>query len=164
MKNLPTLLLVVIALALLLAAAARFLPRAAPLRFRRTPLLTANETEFYVRLLHALPGLLVLPQVALAALIEPDVVDSRKRLAAFRRISQKRADYVIARSDLSVLCVIELDDRTHDPRRDAQRDQWLASAGIRTLRYASSRKPNEAQIAAEVQQLQVSSSNRDARP
>lgn len=124
----------------------------ASLDYQRRALLTPNEAEFRQRLCNALPGLLVLPQVALSGLIEPRA-EGQARLAAFRRISQKRVDFVIARADLSVLCVIELDDRTHNKRRDAERDRMLESAGIPTLRYDSRRKPDEAALARAVAQL-----------
>jgi very-short-patch-repair endonuclease len=135
---------------LLLAGAVLAIMAARPTRYRRRPLLTGNELEFYRRLRRALPQLQVLPQVAMAGLIEPDTRDARQHLDAFRRISQKRVDFAIARDDLSIVCVIELDDSTHDPDRDASRDAMMESAGICTLRYDSRRKPEPATIAADV--------------
>ena len=49
---------------------------------------------------------------------------------------------------MKVLAVVELDDRTHNAERDAKRDTMLLSAGYRTLRFPSKRKPSEAEIAA----------------
>ncbi|KAK42875.1 hypothetical protein BG58_37710 [Caballeronia jiangsuensis] len=47
---------------------------------------------------------------------------------------------------LALVAVVELDDRTHDAARDAVRDAYLASAGIRTIRFQSKAKPDESGI------------------
>jgi hypothetical protein len=107
--------------------------------------MTGNELEFFGRLCRALPRELVLPQVAMSALIEP-VSRGKSYQSDFRRISQKRVDYAIFTRDLRLLAIVELDDRTHRAGRDAVRDRMVASAGIRTLRFQSRRKPDEAQI------------------
>lgn len=44
--------------------------------------------------------------------------------------------------------IVELDDRTHDPDKDALRDALTGSAGIQTIRFESCRKPNARQIRA----------------
>ncbi len=63
--------------------------------------------------------------------------------------SQKIADFVVCEPQtMKVLAVVELDDRTHNAERDAKRDTMLLSAGYRTLRFPSKRKPSEAEIAA----------------
>ena len=122
-----------------------------------TPLLTPNEHEFYGRLSRALPDYLVLPQVAMSALIKPKAPFGRERTTAFKKISQQRVDFVICHRDLSVACVVELDDRTHNSGRsrtkDAERDARLASAGIPTLRFQSRTKPAETAIAQAVQDV-----------
>jgi hypothetical protein len=46
--------------------------------------------------------------------------------------------------------LVEPDDRTHDARRDAERDRILESAGYRVLRWDSRDKPTLAQIAAAI--------------
>jgi len=44
--------------------------------------------------------------------------------------------------------LVELDDRTHDPQADRQRDAITNAAGYKTIRYQSKQKPTEAEIAA----------------
>jgi len=115
------------------------------LRFKQKALLTANELEFLGRLETAVPELRFCPQVAMGALLEPAV--SRKDGSAYFRLrgmfSQKIADFVAQRrEDGAVVAVIELDDRTHNPDKDAKRDIMLTSAGYKVIRWNSKTKPD----------------------
>lgn len=123
--------------------------RSRPLRYMQASILTKNEMEFYGRLRRALPELLVLPQMSMAAVIRPNETGKRWG-SAFARIAAKRIDFTICRADLSVVCVIELDDRTHNKDKDAARDAMLTSAGIATIRYESRQKPAEPKIRTDV--------------
>ena len=117
--------------------------------FRRKALMSKNEHEFFKRLIAAYPETYVFAQVGMSALIEPRAAQrSKKFLSDFRRISQKRIDYVVCNQNMGVLAIVELDDRTHDLMRDAARDAMTASAGIRTLRFQSRNKPNIVQLRA----------------
>jgi hypothetical protein len=102
-------------------------------RYRRQPVMTANEREFYGRLVAACPDCQIWPQVPILALVRPDAKTGT------------RVDWVIAR-DMEVLVIVELDDRSHDPRKDARRDQILRSCGYRVIRFASHRRPTPQQI------------------
>lgn len=116
------------------------------LRYRRHTIMTENEWEFYRRLLAACPDCQIWPQVPILALVRPDAKEgSRAFWAAFRKISNTRVDWVIMR-DREVLAVVELDDRSHDARKDAQRDRILKSCGYRVLRFQSNRRPDPWQI------------------
>lgn len=114
------------------------------------PLMTANEREFFARLVSAHGEGYVFAQVAMSGLLEPKARGAGSHLADFRRISQKRIDYTLHNRDLSLLCVVELDDPTHESwsnkRRDRERDDVLRAAGIKTLRFASSGKPSISQL------------------
>jgi Protein of unknown function (DUF2726) len=115
-------------------------------RFRRQPVMTANEREFYGRLAAACPDCQIWPQMPILALVRPDAkTGTRAFWLAFRALSNTRVDWVIAR-DMEVLAVVELDDRSHDPRKDARRDQVLRSCGYRVVRFASHRRPTPQQI------------------
>ncbi|MFD0463545.1 DUF2726 domain-containing protein [Microvirga aerilata] len=70
---------------------------------------------------------------------------SRAFWTAFRRISNTRVDWAIVQ-DLEVLAIVELDDRSHDARKDAQQDRILKSCGYRVVRFSSSRRPDPRQI------------------
>lgn len=149
LKSMPFLILLMVLLAASLAAYLKRVGRRLD-QYKRQPLLTPNEYEFYQRMLSALPELLVLPQVSMAAVIAPSAAGGKDHLIAFRRISQKRIDFLVCHKDLTVVCAVELDDRTHSRDRDAQRDAMLASAGVATLRFESRAKPAPAQIASRV--------------
>lgn len=118
--------------------------------YRKRAVMTPNEVEFHGRLVRALAGLHVCPQVAMHALIEPTSLHGQTRLRDFRRVSQKIVDFTVFDAQWAIVLVIELDDRTHIASRDAIRDSYMSAAGIQTLRYQSRAKPSEAQIAADV--------------
>lgn len=115
-------------------------------RYRRHTIMTENEREFYGRLLAACPDCQIWPQVPILALVRPDAKEgSRAFWTAFRRISNTRVDWAIVR-DMDVLAIVELDDRSHDARKDAERDRILKSCGYRVIRFNSSRRPDPRQI------------------
>jgi len=118
-------------------------------------ILSANEADFFHRLIRANGNGYVFPQVAMSALLEPETKDRKARAAAFNRIARKRVDYAIYTDKLELLCVVELDDRTHKASRDAERDIMLANAGIQTIRWQSKNKPDVAEIRAQFEQLQA---------
>jgi hypothetical protein len=108
--------------------------------------MTDNEREFYQRLLAACPDCQIWPQVPILALVRPDAKEgSRAFWIAFKRISNTRVDWVVVR-DMEVIAIVELDDRSHDARKDAQRDKVLKSCGYRVIRFSSSRRPDPRQI------------------
>lgn len=109
--------------------------------FKRRQLMTANEVEFFNRLVVALPDHYVFPQVSMQALIEAVSSDKKQAHSDRLRIAQQRADYVICNSACEVVVVVELDDRTHSATKDQVRDSRLEQAGIRTIRFRSQNKP-----------------------
>lgn len=139
--------------AVALAMIARLLAGQSLFRYAPQKIMTGNEAEFFKRLVRANPNGYVFPQVAMSALIAPTVRNAKARLVAFRCISQKRVDYAIYTDRLELICIVELDDRTHNACRDAERDAYLASAGISTVRWQSRVKPSEEEIRAQFEQL-----------
>lgn len=116
--------------------------------------LTPNEVEFFGRLRKALPEYTVLAQVPLSALVKTTLPENHPDFwQSFDRFSRKVADFVVVDSKrMKTLAVIELDDWTHDVKRDKDqaRDALLRSAGIRTIRWDSRAKPSTATIQAEL--------------
>lgn len=124
-------------------------------RYKARQIMTPNEIEFFRRLHAALPGHWIFTQVAMSALIQPDMGQGKAYMSAFGRIAQKRVDYAIYDDYMNLVAVVELDDRTHNKRNDAIRDAYMASAGIRTIRFESRRKPDAEAIRQAVQRKQA---------
>lgn len=118
------------------------------LRWVRKAICTPNELEFFLRVSEAAPEYLVLPQVAMGALLSPHPELTGKTWRRARNaFAQKIVDYTICDpKTLDVVVLIELDDRTHDPDKDARRDAMTRQAGYRTLRFHSKQKPSVAML------------------
>lgn len=116
--------------------------------FIARPILTPNELEFFRRLSSALPAYSVFPQVAMSALLQPNLrQDDPNYIWAFRSFSQKVVDFVICDNNtLHPIAIVELDDCTHDSNADAARDAMLLDAGYCVLRWDSRNKPTNEEI------------------
>ena len=108
--------------------------------------MTANELEFFGRLVAALPDHYIFPQVALSALLDAASPDKKTAHGDRLRIAQQRADFVVCTKSGELLAVVELDDKTHTRAKDQLRDARLEQAGIRTVRFESRNKPTPATI------------------
>lgn len=109
-------------------------------------LLSRRERRLYQSLTVLYPDHKILVQVALSQLINVD--RNHPESESIRaRYKQLVADFVLCRPDLSVVTVIELDDRTHVwPKRkaaDARKNKALADAGIRLVRIPAGRLPSQ---------------------
>lgn len=93
-------------------------------------LLTEREKICFARLIQV-PNCYVFPQVCLGAILQTD------GWKTCNRFNRKIADYVVTDLNFNILAVIELDDKTHDNKLDAdkERDAMLHKAGYKTLRY-----------------------------
>jgi hypothetical protein len=114
-------------------------------------LLTERERSLYQSLLRLYPDHKIFIQVALSQLI--DVPESHpKRQSIRNQFSQLVADFVLCRPDLSVVAVIELDDRSH--RRadrqaaDARKTKALEDSGLRLVRVPAGALPSAEKLQA----------------
>ena len=121
-------------------------------RYIKKNLMTGNEIEFFHRLSRAIPEYHVFPQLAMSAVIKP-VQSYQKNQIAYFNINKKIIDYGIYSSKMELICLVELDDRTHDASKDAQRDKYTKSAGIKTLRWQSKSKPDIQTIASAIREV-----------
>lgn len=102
--------------------------------FRRRPLLSRSEAEFYALLRRALGrDHAILPKVNLNDLLSCEAPADRWRIA------QKHVDFVIAApEDLEVVVAVELDDPSHEhpvnALHDQAKDHFLGEAGIPVAR------------------------------
>lgn len=115
-------------------------------------LFTPAERSFYGVLIQAVgDDVQVFGKVRVADVLKPDCVSSEKRLRAFNKISSKHFDFVLcSKRDLSVLCVVELDDRSHNSPKRRKRDAFLdaacKSAGLRLVHIPAKSKYSHAAI------------------
>lgn len=112
-------------------------------------LLSARESDFYKLLCALYPQHKVFVQVALSQMI--DVPEDRPDRQSIRnRFQQLVADFVLCRADLTVVTVIELDDRSHEPLSrqyaDARKSKALADAGIRLVRIPAGNLPSAEEL------------------
>jgi hypothetical protein len=110
--------------------------------FTSCRLMTESEIRFFRVLQMAVPNDLVFPQVGMAAVVRPNYAGGDPRfLPALRTISQKRIDFVVCNRDsMDVRCLVELDDSSHEARRDQLRDAITSKAGYRTVRVRAARR------------------------
>lgn len=116
---------------------------------RQDALFTPAEQVFFRVLDQALePHWLIFGKVRLADIIKTqDGLDRSRQRGAFNKICAKHLDFVLCRADtLTVIGVIELDDRSHErPDRKARDhfvDQALLAAGVPILHVPVTRTYN----------------------
>ncbi len=98
---------------------------------QRESLFTPAERHFLAYLTRAVDGdALIFGKVRVADVIKPwDKLPGKRWRKAFHPISSKHFDYVLCDpDDLFVLCVIELNDSSHDNPDRQQRDEFLRGA------------------------------------
>ena len=151
-------LLAVGALALLVLLKKLLIGKETPAGYKsRERVLTPAERSFFGALEMALSSQYrVFPKMRLADLIEPArTPDRRAWQSAFNRIAAKHADFTICReSDLAILGVVELDDKSHDQARRQTRDRFLEralqSAAIPLLRINAARGYETSQLSSQL--------------
>lgn len=132
-------------------------------RYKAKTFLSAAEKEFFAVLCAAVPELHVFPQVSMGAIMEstsnmkardPNV--RKKALGEWSAVRANRIDYCIVNGDLELMCLVELDDRSHASneakKKDRDRDARVAEAGYRTVRFGwtNGRLPNAAEVRAQL--------------
>jgi hypothetical protein len=122
--------------------------------FARAPL-TMREQFLYHRLSVMYPEHIILAQVALSQII--DVSPGTSNRQAIRgKFKQLVADFVLCRSDFSIVAVIELDDPSHAQlhRRDAdaRKTKAVESAGLTFVRISAGPIPSETDLRRVIQQ------------
>lgn len=140
---------VIVSVALIFAKAKKSAGEA-PWPFYAKKPLSSPEQVLYFRLCKALPGHVVLAQVALSRIL--GVKRGNNFGEWFNRINRMSADFVVCSKDSTIVAVIELDDASHETAdrqaADAKKDKALSSAGIRIVRWQAKSIPDEATIRA----------------
>ena len=114
---------------------------------QRPSVLTPPEKYFYNVLSSIYKDrFIILAKVRIADLIKVRSTISKKHFwSYFKNISQKHIDFVLVdKTSFVTLCVIELDDKSHEKRERVQRDtfvnQVMAQTGIPLYRFSVKRR------------------------
>lgn len=94
--------------------------------YQQVPLLTDTEKSFYKELVNYLPSTISINlKVRLADLIMPKKGISNWK-KAFNKVCSKHIDFVlIDRATSQVICLIELDDVSHNKKNRLERDEFV---------------------------------------
>lgn len=130
--NLLIILIVVVAVVALVALKLKQAPTGGGLGFvKKDPLFTPAERSFLGVLEQALDGRYrVFGKVRLGDIVKPAKgLSNSRRTTAQNKINQKHVDFVICTvSDLAVVGVVELDDKSHERNDRTDRDQFIDQA------------------------------------
>jgi hypothetical protein len=124
-------------------------------------LLSRAERSFYGVLLSCIDdSMTVFSKVRVADVLGPKKGYNRKNWqTAFNKISSKHFDFVLCKTDdLSVVCAIELDDKSHRAKKRQARDSFLQqacdSADLSLIRVPAKRSYNKQELAEQLGLIQ----------
>lgn len=127
-------------------------------KYSRVSLFSPSEKFFYFALRKAVGDrYIIFAKVRIADVIKPTPGMSKKRWwKAFVKISSKHFDFVLCRkSDLKVLCAIELNDKSHQVRDRKKRDLLVEraceSSGLPMLWIKATKKYNHAELLSTIE-------------
>ncbi len=123
--------------------------------YSRKYLMTERENQFFHRL-NVLVGRYwyIVPQVHLSTFLNHKI-KGQNWSAAFRHINGKSVDFaLISKKSGEVICIIELDDSSHDynkrMERDAEINRILYEAGVPLARFRSVEHMKDREILDEI--------------
>lgn len=112
-------------------------------------LMTEREREAIIALEALFPECRIHSQVAMAAILTTKKgLQKTERSGLRNRFDRKIIDFVIEqRVNGEILAIVELDDKTHNAAKDAERDKLTAAAGYRTVRVPPRTRLDNATLA-----------------
>ncbi|MEO5328385.1 MAG: DUF2726 domain-containing protein [Magnetococcus sp. THC-1_WYH] len=108
--------------------------------------LTKPEQILYRRLINVFPDHIILSQVSLGRFLYANSGNPKKDLAMEETFRQKMVDFLVCDKEFNIISAIELDDGSHDKRKDKKRDLIFFLGGIRIVRWNVEAIPNEYKI------------------
>lgn len=99
--------------------------------YKKTRLFSPGERSFFGILQQALDNkVIIFGKIRVADILAPENNTDRSIWQkAFNKISKKHFDFVLCNKDtLSVLCVIELNDKSHSYIKQKKRDEFIVNA------------------------------------
>jgi very-short-patch-repair endonuclease len=119
--------------------------------------LTRPEQVLYFRLREALPEHVILAQVSMSRFI--GVKRGHNFQSIFNRYNRMTVDYLICNKGMRIIAVVELDDASHVNRKreddDRKKDEIVAAAGLRMIRWNVKDLPDAATIAQLVRTIEI---------
>lgn len=113
--------------------------------FPKRPL-TDSEQILYWVLQKALPSHIILAQVSFSRLLYAKGGSAANNFRRLAQARQKVADYVICDKTFYVVAVVELDDASHNAEKDRARDEILKEAGLKIIRWRTTKLPTNEEI------------------
>ena len=123
------------------------------LKVRPRPLMTRPERRVCFMIEDAMPGCRVHAQVSMGALMNPAKgLDKSQWWTTFNKFSSKRVDFAVEdKRSGQIVCLVELDDRSHNASADRDRDSMTAHAGYTTVRLPAGERHSAQSVAAHIQ-------------
>ena len=132
----------------------------APVYRQRGGLFSPAERSFFGVLNQAVGAdYRVFGKVRVGDVLAPEEgLNTSERLRALNRINRMHFDFVVcAADDLSILCAIELDDKSHQQKRRQQRDEFLSAicqtAGLALISFPAQHAYSVPDVAGKIAQL-----------
>lgn len=147
MQQVPPLALAACTIGATMLLVAFYLAKRTP-PLEKKPLMTRRERAVAQIIERSFPRLRVHCQVSMGALLQPKRNLSARDQETWRwKYSQKIVDYVLEdRGTGEVVALVELDDWSHEARRDAARDRLTRAAGYLTVRLPADERPTSTSV------------------
>jgi very-short-patch-repair endonuclease len=115
--------------------------------------MTKPEQVLYFRLIDALPDHVILAQVQLSRFLGVKK-GCRNYMGSLARISRLSADFLVCTKDAGIVAVIELDDASHEGKKnkanDIKKDKAIQAARLRVIRWHVGDMPTNEKIKQDV--------------
>lgn len=107
-------------------------------------IMTKTEIQFFEILKQTLNEYYIFTQVCTSAILKATSRNHSNFLKAKNTYNRTFIDFVICDENLEIIALIELDDKTHDNKKekDTIRDYITAKAGYKTIRFDCRKMPN----------------------
>lgn len=108
-------------------------------KYKKRELLTENERNAFVIIKKVTNSLnfQLYTKVRLADIVEPSI-SGKQWQTLFNKIQSKHVDFLVTDNNFNIICIIEIDDKSHEKNNRKERDKFvdfiLKDNGITTIR------------------------------
>ncbi len=114
--------------------------------YAKKSLFADEQHALYQRLRKALPHCVIIPDMALSALMEPTATDARQQRQQREQLDGRKVAYAIFDGAVELLFVIDMTGTGSSEDERAQTLEFLQDAGIKHVSWDSNRLPSMEQI------------------